>query len=138
MLTTKELGYILITISVALIIYTIVSLLGNEKKEEKEEVEEAKEEQAEEKDEEKPIFVEKKRVKYKYLNPDDSVAIAIKLYPQLEDFLYYNGVRAIRNKVVKDAFAKRTTLENVARALGKDVDEFMSALNKYIDETLKA
>ncbi len=85
-----------------------------------------------------PSFKGKKHSteKLKYINKDDVLYNALIVYPELEDYLYYLGLKSIKNPIVKKTFAKKTTFEKVAKSLGKDVDSFLEEINEYIEENV--
>ena len=87
-----------------------------------------------------PIFSFKGKkhssIKLKYINKDDILYNALIVYPELEDYLYYLGLKSIKNPIVKKTFAKKTTFEKVAKSLGKDVDSFLEEINEYIEENI--
>ena len=117
----KTVGILLIVIGLLLIFYLILDYISSYLKKKQEE------------ERKKGEF----KIAFKYLEENDTVARAIELYPQVEDFLYYNGVKAIKNPIVKRTFAKRTTLKALAKALGKEPKEFVESLNKFIEESMR-
>ena len=82
----------------------------------------------------------KKRIKKikRYVEKEDILYNALIVYPELEDYLYYQGLKSIKNPIVKKTFTKKTTFKKVAKALGKDVDEFIEEVNDYIKDNLSS
>ena len=75
--------------------------------------------------------------KRNYVGKDDIIYNALLLYPQLEDFLYYEGAKSIKNPIVKTTFTKKTTFSSLARSLKKDEDEFIEKVNSFIRKILE-
>ncbi len=97
---------------------------------------ERKEDAKKEEKEERSAIVEERVYVKPLIRKEDVIYNALVVYPELEDYLFYKGAKAIKNPIVKKAFTKKTTFSSLAKALGKEEDEFVNEINEFLSRKL--